>query len=122
MLIGDVFCRDAKFSISTIRKIAGYLIIKDKSGNPYQHKAMNLLALSKSFIRFHWQMKMIDRYTYLQAIGQRCLLELSYNIFSASLMTCSTVASGSAFRILATALCVGACAKPNITRAATASS
>lgn len=122
MLIGDVFCRDAKFSISTIRKIAGYLIIKDKSGNPYQHKAMNLLALSKSFIRFHWQMKMIDRYTYLQAIRQRCLLELSYNIFSASLMTCSTVASGSAFRILATALCVGACAKPNITKAATASS
>lgn len=122
MLIGDVFCRDAKFSISTIRKIAGYLIIKDKSGNPYQHKAMNLLALSRSFIRFHWQMKMIDRYTYLQAIWQRCLLELSYNIFSASLMTCSTVASGSAFRILATALCVGACAKPNITRAATASS
>lgn len=122
MLIGDVFCRDAKFSISTIRKIAGYLIIKDKFGNPYQHKAMNLLALSRSFIRFHWQMKMIDRYAYLQAIGQRCLLELSYNIFSASLMTCSTVASGSAFRILATALCVGACAKPNITRAATASS
>lgn len=100
-------------------------ISKDKSGNPYQHKVMNLLAFIKEFHPLPLvdeNDRLIYLYTYLQAIGQRCLPGLSYNIFSASLMTCSTVASGSAFRILATALCVGACAKPNITKAATASS
>ena len=47
---------------------------------------------------------------------------MDYNLFRASLITCSTGALASSFKIAVTTFCEGACANPSIVRAATASS
>ncbi len=47
---------------------------------------------------------------------------MDYSLFRASLITCSTGALASSFKIASTTFCEGACANPSIVRAATASS
>ena len=66
-----------------------------------------LIAIFKFlFMLFRWAMK----------------LSASYNLLRASLMTRSTAASGSSFRMANATFCEGAGGKPSMVRAATASS
>lgn len=61
-------------------------------------------------------------FMYIESVKKATDMLTFYNLFNANLITLSTAASGSSFNIAATTFCEGACAKPNMVNAATASS